>query len=61
MWLKKETSSNIYDNLDFFNFVEILEVLKIKKNFIDDYKKICNLNEQRLLQGFGDIRLVKIL
>ncbi len=61
LWLKKETSSNIYDNLDFFNFIEILEVLKIKENFLDDYKKICNLNEQKLLQGFGDIRLVKIL
>lgn len=61
LWLKKETSSNIYHHLNFFNFVDILEVLKIKEDFLDDYKKICNLNEQRLLRGFGDIRLVKMI
>ena len=61
LWLKKETSSNIYYNLNFFNFVDILEILKIKEDFLNDYKNICNLSEQQLLRGFGDIRLVKMI
>jgi len=61
LWLKKETSSNIYYDLEFFNFVDILNLLGVQKEFLVDYKKICHLGKSKLLYGYGDTRLVKNL
>ena len=62
LWLIKETSSYIYDKMDFVNFLDILSVLKIDEDeFLNDYQKICGYSRERLLNFYGNRRLVKVL
>lgn len=62
VWLKKETSSQIYEALGFVNFLEAIYQIDIDTEaIILDFKQKQGCEKKTLITRYGDTRLVKIL
>lgn len=59
IWLIKETSSKIYYNLGYNNYIDMLDKLWIKDKFLKDYKSMYKKDIYDILYWFGSTRLVK--
>lgn len=61
VWLINETISTIYEKFHFVDFSGILKQLNIKESFLKDYYLKCGYTENKLINYYGDRRVVKKL
>ena len=62
VWLRKETSSQIYTKLAFLNFLDMIRSMNIdSESFLNDYKLKVGYEKESLINMYNDTRLVKQL
>ena len=59
VWLKKETDSQIYNRLDFQNFIDAMhEIFIDAEAFFREYEKKFGYKKSSLIDRYNDVRLV---